>query len=85
MSCKMTTLWQRLGRAVRDQKLEGIGVVFVEAKYFDEEKERLEKARARRREKKRKAETNKPATKATKRARTSDATEKTIAPPLISQ
>lgn len=48
----MTTLWQRLGRAVRDRRLEGIGLVFVEAKYFDEERERAESAKAARQKRK---------------------------------
>lgn len=45
MTCKMTTLWQRLGRAVRDHLLEGIGLVFVVAKYFDEERDKADQAR----------------------------------------
>lgn len=33
----MCTLWQRLGRAVRNFGLKGVGLVFVEAKHFDSE------------------------------------------------
>lgn len=38
----MCTLWQRFGRAARDQKLEGTAIFFVEPKYFDSERQKRE-------------------------------------------
>lgn len=49
MTCTMTALWQRLGRAVRDRRLEGIGVLFAEAKYFDDEREAKKSRKSRKR------------------------------------
>lgn len=46
----MTTLWQRLGRAARDRSTQGLALVFVEAKYFDEEREKAEGRKRHRRE-----------------------------------
>ncbi|OSX62962.1 hypothetical protein POSPLADRAFT_1109487, partial [Postia placenta MAD-698-R-SB12] len=40
MSCDMNTLWQRFGRAAWDQSLTAIAILLVEAKYFDEAKQK---------------------------------------------
>ena len=45
LTCDLKTLWQRIGRAVRDLSLTGMAIVFVEAKYFDETRARREAAR----------------------------------------
>ncbi|KAI0636166.1 P-loop containing nucleoside triphosphate hydrolase protein [Trametes polyzona] len=49
-TCDMNSLWQRFGRAAREPEREAIAVLFVDSKYFDEEKEaarkRAEKRRA---------------------------------------
>lgn len=37
-------LWQRLGRAARNILLKGMGIVIVEAKHFDDEKAKRQKA-----------------------------------------
>ncbi|KIP02702.1 hypothetical protein PHLGIDRAFT_78720, partial [Phlebiopsis gigantea 11061_1 CR5-6] len=51
-TCDMDTLWQRFGRAARDAKREAIAILFVEAKYFDEDREKATE-RARKEEKRR--------------------------------
>lgn len=45
----MCTLWQRLGRAVRHLGLKGVGLVFVEARYFDSEKNKPPDGQAKKR------------------------------------
>ncbi|KAJ3559557.1 hypothetical protein NM688_g273 [Phlebia brevispora] len=47
----MCALWQRLGRGGRNQSLEATAIVFVEAKYFDTERQRKEARKRSRREK----------------------------------
>ncbi|KAJ3553995.1 hypothetical protein NM688_g3330 [Phlebia brevispora] len=49
LSCKMTTLWQRLGRGARNKTLEAVAIIFVEAKYFDDEIAKREHNKAQRR------------------------------------
>ncbi|KAG2030606.1 hypothetical protein BDR03DRAFT_821755, partial [Suillus americanus] len=34
-TCKLSTLWQRWGRAVRDRELQGTAILFAEKDYFD--------------------------------------------------
>ncbi|KAG1726521.1 uncharacterized protein EDB91DRAFT_1229044 [Suillus paluster] len=36
-SCKLSTLWQRFGRAVWDQSLLGTALLFTEKEHFDDE------------------------------------------------
>ena len=36
-TCGLNAIWQRVGRAARGPGCEALAVVFVEAKYFDEE------------------------------------------------
>lgn len=45
LTCELKTLWQRIGRAVRELSLNGTAIVFVEAKYFDENRARREASR----------------------------------------
>lgn len=51
MTCDLNTLWQRFGRAARGTGTIGIAILFVEAKYFDEEKEKAAENAAKRAEK----------------------------------
>ncbi|KAG1896394.1 uncharacterized protein F5891DRAFT_893653, partial [Suillus fuscotomentosus] len=37
--CKLTTLWQRFGCAVRDRSLQGTALLFAEKEYFDDERQ----------------------------------------------
>lgn len=46
----MNTLWQRFGRAARDPSLDAVAILFVEAKYFDDEKEKKTRAQKRKAE-----------------------------------
>ncbi len=48
--CDLSTLWQRFGRAAREPGREALAVLFVEAKYFDEERAEVERRTVRRRE-----------------------------------
>lgn len=49
-SCSISTLWQRFGRCVRDQALEGEAILFTEKEHLDPERERkAERARTRKR------------------------------------
>lgn len=52
----MDTLQQRFGRAARSPSLEAFSILFVEAKYFEDERKRLEKARQERALKRKRAE-----------------------------
>ncbi|KAG1880052.1 P-loop containing nucleoside triphosphate hydrolase protein, partial [Suillus subluteus] len=38
-TCKLATLWQRWGRAVRDRGLQGTAILFAEKEYFDDVQE----------------------------------------------
>ncbi|KAH9929414.1 P-loop containing nucleoside triphosphate hydrolase protein [Fomitopsis serialis] len=70
----LNTLWQRFGRAARDLTLNAVAILLVDGRYFDEEKEKKQRAAEKAAEKaakKRKA-VNDPAQKPTKRARTND-------------
>ncbi|KAI0084797.1 P-loop containing nucleoside triphosphate hydrolase protein [Irpex rosettiformis] len=44
VTCNLNTLWQRFGRAARGPGTEAVAVLFAEAKYFDDEKEKAAKA-----------------------------------------
>ncbi len=44
-TCSMDTLQQRFGRGARSSSVEAYAILFAEAKYFDDERERLELAR----------------------------------------
>ncbi|KAG1724793.1 hypothetical protein EDB19DRAFT_1644382 [Suillus lakei] len=47
-TCKLATLWQRWGHAVRDRRLQGMAVLFAEKDYFDdvgEEKHRWQETK----------------------------------------
>ncbi len=46
----MNTLWQRFGRAARDLNREAVAVLFVDAKYFDDEREEAAKRAQKRKE-----------------------------------
>jgi len=37
-TCKLTTLWQRFGRAARNKDLEGTAILFAEKDHFDDER-----------------------------------------------
>lgn len=50
LTCDLNTLWQRFGRAARDPSLDAIAILFVEAKYFDDEKEKKTRAQKRKAE-----------------------------------
>ena len=55
-TCKLATLWQRFGRAVRDRNLAGTALLFAEKDYFDDERVAKEARRTQReRTRKRKA------------------------------
>ncbi|KAG1762510.1 P-loop containing nucleoside triphosphate hydrolase protein [Suillus placidus] len=54
-TCKLATLWQRWGRAVRDRGLQGTAVLFAEKDHFDDVRE---EKRWRQETKKRKADEN---------------------------
>ncbi|KAH9831739.1 P-loop containing nucleoside triphosphate hydrolase protein [Rhodofomes roseus] len=64
LTCNLNTLWQRFGRAARDLSLDAVAVLLVEARYFDEEREKV-KGCADKRAEKRKADLSaqKPAKK----------------------
>ncbi|THH15915.1 hypothetical protein EUX98_g9385 [Antrodiella citrinella] len=40
LRCTLATLWQRLGRGARDRSLVAVAIIFVEGKFFDEERKR---------------------------------------------
>jgi superfamily II DNA/RNA helicase len=46
--CSMCTLWQRFGRGARSPHNSAIAILFAESRYFDDEKEKARKAKARR-------------------------------------
>jgi superfamily II DNA/RNA helicase len=49
-SCSLSTIWQRFGRCVRNQALEGIAILFTEKDNLDPEREKkAEKAKQRKR------------------------------------
>lgn len=50
LTCDLNTLWQRFGRATRDPDLEAVAILFVEAKYFDEEREKKTRSQKRKAE-----------------------------------
>ena len=45
--CSICTLWQRLGRGARDRSLCATALIFVESKYFDDEKAKAQEQRHR--------------------------------------
>ncbi len=49
-TCDLSTLWQRFGRAAREPGRKALAVLFVESKYFDEERIEAERRTERRRE-----------------------------------
>lgn len=71
-TCDLCTLWQRFGRAVRNQKLQGRALFFVETKYFDETKKKAALAAEKR---KRKAEKNIAESRPSKRVCTTGSTQ----------
>ncbi|ETW78200.1 hypothetical protein HETIRDRAFT_429262 [Heterobasidion irregulare TC 32-1] len=50
--CRLCSLWQRFGRGARQMDLKAMAILFVEAKYFDEDKLKAANAKALRAEKK---------------------------------
>lgn len=54
----MCALWQRFGRAARDRDLEAVAIFLVEAKFFDEEREKAKMRKQIREDKKRKRDKN---------------------------
>lgn len=40
-TCKLSTLWQWFGRAVRDRCLQGTALLFAEKEHFDEERQAI--------------------------------------------
>jgi ATP-dependent DNA helicase RecQ len=53
-TCKLSTVWQRFGHAIRDCALQGLALLFAEKEYFDDVREEKWK---RQQNKKRKADT----------------------------
>ncbi len=49
-TCDLNTLWQRFGRAARDLNREAVAVLFVDARYFDDEREEAAKRAQKRKE-----------------------------------
>lgn len=75
----MCTLWQRLGRAARDPRLQAIAIIFVEDKFVESEEK--DKAKAKKEEqKKRKAEGVPAGAPSTKRRATEDPASSTGQP-----
>ena len=50
LTCDLNTLWQRFGRAARDPSLDAVAILFVEGKYFDDEKDKRTRAQKRKAE-----------------------------------
>jgi superfamily II DNA/RNA helicase len=48
--CGMCTLWQRFGRGARSPAIATVAILFAEAQYYDDEKEKARKAKAKRTE-----------------------------------
>jgi superfamily II DNA/RNA helicase len=46
LRCNICTLWQRIGRAARDQSLQGTGLIFVDKAHFDDVKEAREHSKS---------------------------------------
>lgn len=80
LTCDLNTLWQRFGRAARDPSLDAVAILFVEGKYFDDEKDKRTRAQKRKAEQelerqRKKARTGTASEPSDQRARTGHAAQ----------
>lgn len=54
LECEIEDAWQRIGRAARNQRLQGTALILAKKKHYDEVKEQREKNKAKKEEQKRK-------------------------------
>ena len=78
-TCKLTTLWQRFGRAARNKDLEGTAILFAEKDHFDEERAAKQ---MRKEQRKRKATKSVTSPRPAKRSNTHRLTTAAITPEI---